>query len=87
MEKKCDKNYILSNLRKIAGQIRGIEKMIYEDRDISEVLQQLAATNSALRSVVKLLLLNYSNDCFNASKKKFAKKDLEKLINQMFKNL
>lgn len=87
MEKNCDKNYILSNLRKIAGQIQGIEKMIHEDRDISEVLQQLAATNSALRSVAKLLLLNYSNDCFNTNKKKFAKKDLEKLINQMFKNL
>ncbi len=86
MNNACDKNYILTNLRRAIGQIQGVEKMIDEDRDVAEVLQQLAASNSALRSVAKLLLLNYANGCFNANKK-FVKKDLEKLINQMFKNL
>lgn len=86
MNKVCDKNYILNNLRRAIGQMQGVEKMINEDRDVAEVLQQLAAANSALRSVAKLLLLNYANGCFNANKK-LAKKDLEKLINQMFKNL
>lgn len=86
MNKKCDKSYILGNLRRVIGQMQGVEKMINEDRDLAEVLQQLVASNYALRSVAKMLLLDYANGCFNANKK-FDKKKLEKLINQMFKNL
>jgi len=86
MQKTCDKNYICHSLRRILGQVQGVEKMINKDRDVAEVLQQLAAASSGLKAVAKLVLVNYANGCFNAGKK-FSQKDLEKLINQMFKNL
>lgn len=85
MTKKCDKNQILANIRRVSGQVEGVERMVEEDRDIAEVLQQLLAAESALRSVGRMLLLDYAHGCFNAQKK-LDKKDLEKLIVQLFKN-
>lgn len=86
MQETCDKKTILQHARRVCGQIQGIEKMIDEDRDLTEILQQIAAADSALRSIGKLLLLDYAHGCFNAGKK-LSKPDLEKLIIHMFKNL
>jgi len=83
---RCNRKTILQNLRRICGQVQGIEKMIEEDRDVAEVLQQVTAASSALRSVAKLLLQDYAADCF-ATSKRLNKKELEKLIEQLFKNM
>jgi DNA-binding FrmR family transcriptional regulator len=86
MKETCDKKTILQHVRRVCGQIQGIEKMIDEDRELAEVLQQITAADSSLRAVGKLLLLDYANGCFNAGKK-LSKSELEKLIIHMFKNL
>jgi len=64
-----------------------VEKMVEEDRDIKDVLQQVTAASSALRSIAKQLLIDYSAGCFGKKAGKLDKKDLEKLIEQMFKNM
>lgn len=84
MDKLGDKNVILSNVRRVCGQVQGIEKMIEENRDIAEILQQINAANSALKSIAKQLLQNYMQGCFGKASK-ISKKELEKLIEQMFK--
>jgi DNA-binding FrmR family transcriptional regulator len=86
MNKLCDKNAILSNVRRICGQVEGIEKMINEDREVSDVLQQISAASAALKAVSKQLLQDYANGCFGKSSK-LGQQELKKLIEQMFKTL
>jgi DNA-binding FrmR family transcriptional regulator len=52
-----------ARLRKIAGQLRGIEKMIAERRYCVEVLDQIAAVQAALAGLGKLVLRNHIETC------------------------
>ena len=54
---------IISRLKKIEGQIRGIETMVQDERDCVDVLVQLAAAKSALQSVAGQVLRNYTSIC------------------------
>ena len=53
----------LSRLRRIEGQVRGIQKMVEADRYCADVLTQLAAVQEALRSVGKELLRHHLRHC------------------------
>ena len=55
---------LLKRLRRIEGQVRGIEKMIAEGRDCESLVTQLAALRSAIESVGALVLKNYMQLCF-----------------------
>jgi len=59
---------LLKRLRRIEGQVRGIEKMIVEQRDCESLLTQLAAVRSAIESVGALMLSNYMKLCFRQDK-------------------
>ncbi len=86
MTKQCDKETVLKNIRRVSGQVQGVERMVDEDRDIVDVLQQILAASSALKSVGKTLLEDYAHGCFNAGSS-FNKKDLQKVITHLFKNV
>jgi len=58
---------ILSRLKRIEGQIRGIQGMISEGRPCSEVLMQIRAVKSALHQVSKLLVEKEVNSCIYSS--------------------
>jgi len=55
---------VLKRLKKIEGQIRGIEKMIDNGRDCESLVIQLAAVRSAIESVGALMLNNFMKLCF-----------------------
>ncbi|MFC1946024.1 metal-sensitive transcriptional regulator [Chloroflexota bacterium] len=50
-------------LRRIEGQIRGLEKMVAEERECESIVTQLAAVRSAIDSVGALVLNNYIKLC------------------------
>jgi DNA-binding FrmR family transcriptional regulator len=50
-------------LRRIEGQVRGIARMIEDDKYCIDVLTQISAVNSALRSVALNLLDEHLNHC------------------------
>jgi DNA-binding FrmR family transcriptional regulator len=50
-------------LARIEGQVRGLRKMIAEDRYCVDVLQQIASTHEALRGVGKLMMQKYLENC------------------------
>ena len=52
-----DKDIYLKRLKRIAGQINGISKMIDNDRHCKDILIQISAVDSALKSLGKELLL------------------------------
>lgn len=50
-------------LARIEGQVRGLRKMIDEDRYCVDVLQQIASVHEALRGVGKLMVQKYLESC------------------------
>ena len=58
-----DKKGIQARLRRIEGQVRGIQKMVDEDRYCIEVLTQLNAVTAALDSVALKLLADHTEHC------------------------
>lgn len=57
------KNKLVARLNRIEGQIRGIKGLIEKDTYCDDVLNQIAAAQSALNSVGKLLLEHHMNSC------------------------
>jgi DNA-binding FrmR family transcriptional regulator len=53
----------MKRIRRIAGQVGGIERMIEEDRYCVDVLLQVAAVRAALDGVGKLLLTGHIETC------------------------
>jgi CsoR family transcriptional regulator, copper-sensing transcriptional repressor len=53
----------LRRLRRIEGQVRGIQKMIEEDRYCPDIMIQLSAVHEALRTVGRALMSNHLKHC------------------------
>jgi CsoR family transcriptional regulator, copper-sensing transcriptional repressor len=58
----AEKN-MLTRMRRIEGQARGVQKMILEDRDCLEILNQLASLRSAAYSASVALTEHYALQC------------------------
>jgi len=63
-ETGVSQDVLLKRLKRIEGQIRGIEKMIAEDRDCVSIVMQLAAVRSGVEGVGALVLNNCMKLCF-----------------------
>ena len=50
-------------LRRIEGQVRGVQKMVDDERDCSDILQQLAAIRSAVHQASLVLARSYAARC------------------------
>lgn len=57
-----DKPALQARLRRIEGQIRGLQKMLDDDRDCREVIQQLAAVRAAIETTLALYTQSYVKD-------------------------
>ncbi|BBI34201.1 metal-sensitive transcriptional regulator [Cohnella abietis] len=57
------KSNLISRLNRVEGQIRGIKGLIEKDTYCDDVLNQIAAAQSALNSVGKLLLEGHMKSC------------------------
>ena len=53
----------LKRLRRIEGQVRGLQKMVEEDRYCADVLTQISSVHEALRSVGRELVRNHLKHC------------------------
>jgi DNA-binding FrmR family transcriptional regulator len=58
-----DKDQVLNRLRRIEGQVRGLHKMVEDDRYCIDVLTQVAAVKAALESVSLTLLEDHMEHC------------------------
>jgi DNA-binding FrmR family transcriptional regulator len=59
----AQKDNYAKRLRRIEGQVRGIAKMIEDDKYCIDILTQISAVNSALQSVALGLLEEHLNHC------------------------
>ena len=58
---------VLLRLRRIEGQVRGIQRMVEDNRDCRDVVVQLAAVKAAVASLNTLVAETYARDCLCAS--------------------
>jgi CsoR family transcriptional regulator, copper-sensing transcriptional repressor len=58
-----DKDKLVKRLHRIEGQVRGIERMVEEDRYCIDILTQIAAVNTALESVALKILDEHVRHC------------------------
>ncbi len=58
------KETIIKRLRRIEGQVRGVQSMVMDERNCREIIQQLSAIRAAVQGVSMLMLEDYMSDCF-----------------------
>ncbi len=57
----------LKRLRRIEGQVRGLQKMVEEGRYCADIMTQISSVNEALRSVGRELMRNHLRHCATAA--------------------
>jgi DNA-binding FrmR family transcriptional regulator len=67
---------ILARLKKIEGQIRGLQAMVSEGRECDQILAQVRAAQSALKSVSKLVIRSYLLKCYHQISSKPSPEDM-----------
>ncbi|MBE3558074.1 MAG: metal-sensitive transcriptional regulator [Ktedonobacteraceae bacterium] len=58
-----DKQQLLTRLRRVEGQVRGIQRMIEEDTYCVDIMTQIASIQSALQQVVLKMLEDHLSHC------------------------
>ncbi|MBP8949317.1 MAG: metal-sensing transcriptional repressor [Candidatus Promineofilum sp.] len=63
LESTTTRDDLQRRLRRVEGQVRGIQKMLDDDRDCAEIAQQLSAAQAALRRATSVFLHGYAREC------------------------
>lgn len=74
-----DKEAIQKRLRRIEGQVRGIQRMVEEDRYCIDILEQVSAATKALQAVALSLLDDHLSHCVSDAVRKGGDEATEKL--------
>jgi DNA-binding FrmR family transcriptional regulator len=75
---------VTKRLNRIEGQVKGIQRMIQEDRDCREIMNQLASVRAALYNVSTLLVKNYVMECLHHPEQK---ESTDEVIKEMIEAL
>ena len=59
---------VIARLRRIEGQVRGLQRLIQEQRDCAEIVHQLAAVRRALDRVGFVILSHRMRECLDQKK-------------------
>ena len=79
----------LNRLRRLEGQVRGVQRMIEEDRYCADILTQISSVQEALRSVGRELMRNHLKHCAASavrSSEADAEQVYDELVDLMFKH-
>jgi DNA-binding FrmR family transcriptional regulator len=81
----------LVRLRRIEGQIRGLQKMVEEERYCADIVVQIASVQEALRGVGRELLKNHlrhcATDAIQSGDEKRMSEQYEELLELVYKHL
>lgn len=87
MDNEKLKKSIKTRLKRIEGQIKGIEKMVESDCCCTEIMVQIAAVRAAINKVGGLMLENYTKKCIHNEDGCLREENIELLINTITKFL
>jgi DNA-binding FrmR family transcriptional regulator len=81
----------LKRLRRIEGQIRGLQKMVEEERYCADIVVQIASAQEALRGVSRALMQNHLRHCatetIRSGNPEQAAAQYEELLELIYKHL
>jgi len=76
-----EKNQIINRLKRIEGQVRGIQKMVEDDRYCVDILVQISAIQSAMKNIGFAVTERHINHCVShAIKQGEGKETIEELM-------
>ena len=70
-------------LRRIEGQIRGLQKMVEEDRYCADIITQIAAAQEALRGVARNLMKNHLHNCAAKALRSAKKEEADAMYDEL----
>jgi len=70
-------------LRRIEGQIRGLQKMVEEDRYCTDIIVQVASVQEALRGVARNLMKNHIHHCAAKALQSGKKQETEAMYDEL----
>jgi DNA-binding FrmR family transcriptional regulator len=70
-------------LRRIEGQVRGLQKMVEEDRYCADIITQVASVQEALRGVARSLMRNHLHHCTAKALRSGKKKEAETMYDEL----
>ena len=80
----------LRRLRRIEGQIRGLQRMVEEDRYCADILTQVSSVQEALRAVARALMRNHLAHCATHAIRSGSAEDrqtmYDELLGMIYKN-
>ncbi len=74
-----EKKEVLLRLRRIEGQLRGVQKMVEGEVPCADILTQVAAVTAAMKKVGMVIVKTYMEECLGKSKKESGAKREETL--------
>jgi len=78
-------------LRRIEGQVRGVQKMVADDRYCADIILQIASVQEALRGVARNLMKNHLHHCaakaLRSAKKEEANAMYDELLGLIYTHL
>jgi DNA-binding FrmR family transcriptional regulator len=83
-----EKKEILLRLRRIEGQVRGLQRMVEEGTPCADILTQVAAVTAAIKKVGMVVVKTYMEECLDKTRKKpgspreEALKDFQKAVSR-----
>jgi CsoR family transcriptional regulator, copper-sensing transcriptional repressor len=80
----------LKRLRRIEGQVRGLQRMVEEDRYCADIMTQIASVHEALRSVGRELMRNHLRHCATTAIRagdEHAERMYDELMDMMYKHI
>jgi protein of hypothetical function DUF156 len=86
-EKEMTKSKYITRLKRSEGQLRGIQKMMEEERDCVDIITQLTAVRSSVDRVIELIITENLTACINdpLEDPKAQKERLEKAVQYLIK--
>lgn len=69
MEQERQKRDVLMRLKRIEGQLRGLQRMVEECAPCPDILTQVAAATSAIKKVGTVIIGTYMEECMERSQK------------------
>lgn len=82
-----DRNDLIKRLKRIEGQVKGIQNMIENERYCIDILVQVSAAKAAIDKVGKIILENHIKGCITESIKYESQDESDELIEELMKNI
>ena len=87
LSSRNNKDDLIKRLKRIEGQVKGIQKMIDDERYCIDILVQISAVKAAIDKVGKIILENHIKGCVAESIKNESQDESDELIEELMKNI